>query len=325
MTYREFIDGIIKERGQWNIPSGEYFEVHHIVPRCLGGDGEIRKGRNPNKHPNLIFLYAREHFIAHKLLALENPTNSSLVFAWSMMAFPKGKTRRNFEITPEEYEELKSLMARNLKETSYFSNNPPWNKGRRRVYSEDTLEKMRKPRLSSRGRRLSEETKEKMSASWHLRSLENYGKNRGKICITNGTVNRYIDKNDEIPDGFYLGGAKIEDTSNRKRAWTPERRLAYSERNRGANNPNYGNGEKMAGGNNSTAIYIYVFEGNEYLCRKDLLTELKKRWNDISPSAIRRIMSGKYTDRIRKKFNYIIENLSWRLKDENKVSKIGNS
>ena len=53
-TYKEFIAEIVNTRGQWNIPEGEYFEVHHIIPRCLGGDGEIRKGRKYQKHPNLI-------------------------------------------------------------------------------------------------------------------------------------------------------------------------------------------------------------------------------------------------------------------------------
>lgn len=34
MTYSEFIQSIINTRGQWNIPDGEYFENHHITPRC---------------------------------------------------------------------------------------------------------------------------------------------------------------------------------------------------------------------------------------------------------------------------------------------------
>ena len=37
--YKEFIENIIATRGQWNIPQGEYFEAHHIVPKCLGGNG----------------------------------------------------------------------------------------------------------------------------------------------------------------------------------------------------------------------------------------------------------------------------------------------
>lgn len=39
--------------------TGNYFEKHHIIPRCLGGD---------NTKNNLILLTAREHFICHILL-----------------------------------------------------------------------------------------------------------------------------------------------------------------------------------------------------------------------------------------------------------------
>ena len=97
--YKEFIDNIICTRGQWGIPNGEYMEAHHIVPKCMGGKGSAKIKGKPSKHPNIIWLYAEEHFIAHKLLAIENPNNSKLVYAWSMMAFPKGKTKRDFEIS----------------------------------------------------------------------------------------------------------------------------------------------------------------------------------------------------------------------------------
>lgn len=109
MTYNEFIQNIINTRGQWNIPEGEYYEMHHILPRCLGGDCDYPKYghfRKRSHHKNCIWLYAREHYIAHKLLAIENPNNQKLVNAWSMMAFPKGCTKRNFELSPEEYEAI---------------------------------------------------------------------------------------------------------------------------------------------------------------------------------------------------------------------------
>lgn len=50
---------------------------------CLGGEGDFKNGhfkRNSN-HQNCIWLTAQEHFIAHKLLAKENPTNYQLVLA----------------------------------------------------------------------------------------------------------------------------------------------------------------------------------------------------------------------------------------------------
>jgi hypothetical protein len=70
----------------------------------------------------------------------------------------------------------------------------------------------------------------------------------------------------------------------------------------------------MAGGNNSHAVYVYTFEGIDYQCRDDLIKVLKMRWEDISESAIRRIQKGKYTKRISRKYQYIIDNLTWRLK-----------
>ena len=63
MTYNEFIDKIINERGRFNC-GNEYHERHHIIPKCLGGT---------NNKDNLIDLYAKEHFEAHRLLSLENP------------------------------------------------------------------------------------------------------------------------------------------------------------------------------------------------------------------------------------------------------------
>lgn len=62
MTYKEFIDNILEERGRFSCGE-EYHERHHILPK--------RKGGTDNKE-NLIDLFAKEHFIAHKLLAEEN-------------------------------------------------------------------------------------------------------------------------------------------------------------------------------------------------------------------------------------------------------------
>ena len=76
MNYKDFIDDIINTRGRYGCGE-EYHERHHIVPRCIGGTDEKE---------NLIDLYAREHFIAHKLLAKENPHNQSLQCAWWMMS-----------------------------------------------------------------------------------------------------------------------------------------------------------------------------------------------------------------------------------------------
>ena len=118
-TYENFINSILETRGRFACGE-EYHERHHIIPRCLDGT---------NDEGNLIDLYAREHFIAHKLLAQENPDNDGLVYAWSCMAFVKGKNQKRYELTPEEYEEVRRAISKIMSE---------------RIISEETLENMRK-------------------------------------------------------------------------------------------------------------------------------------------------------------------------------------
>lgn len=89
ITYEEFIQNILNTRGRFGCGK-EYHERHHIKPRCIGGTDE---------EENLIDLYASEHFKAHKLLALENLDNKSLVYAYWMMAHI-GRV----EVSAEEYE-----------------------------------------------------------------------------------------------------------------------------------------------------------------------------------------------------------------------------
>lgn len=113
MNYNEFINNILETRGRFSC-GDEYHERHHIIPRCMGGT---------DNDENLIDLFAREHFEAHRLLALENPENSSLVYAWWMMAHVKDKNQKRVEISAEEYEEVKRKYVDTIK------GRPAWNKG----------------------------------------------------------------------------------------------------------------------------------------------------------------------------------------------------
>ena len=99
-SYQDFIDNIIKIRGRFSCGE-EYHERHHIVPKCMNGTDD---------EENLIDLFAREHFEAHRLLAQENSDNYKLVYAWTMMAWTK-KGDRNCEVTAEEYEEARKAMS----------------------------------------------------------------------------------------------------------------------------------------------------------------------------------------------------------------------
>lgn len=98
MTYDKFIQNILNTRGRFACLDG-YHERHHIIPKCMNGS---------NSRDNLIDLYAREHFIAHKLLAEENPQNYQLKYAYWNMCQCTGRDGQDKYIpTPEEYEEAR--------------------------------------------------------------------------------------------------------------------------------------------------------------------------------------------------------------------------
>lgn len=60
MTYSAVYCALITKRLQNPLPEDEYGEVHHIIPKSEGGT---------NDKDNLVRLSAREHYIAHLLLA----------------------------------------------------------------------------------------------------------------------------------------------------------------------------------------------------------------------------------------------------------------
>lgn len=102
ITYEDFINNILNSRGRNGIPTSEYYEKHHIIPKCCGGDNSI---------DNLIDLFAEEHYIAHKLLAEENPDNDKLQYAWWQMcvAIVYG---RNYRVSAEDYAEAKKRQSK---------------------------------------------------------------------------------------------------------------------------------------------------------------------------------------------------------------------
>lgn len=165
ITYEEFINNILETRGRFGC-GDEYHEEHHIKPRCMGGD---------NNQDNLIDLFAREHFIAHKLLAKENPENDSLNFAWTCMAFLKNDHHKRYELTPEEYEEAKKKLRKIIAKANA-----------RRVWSEESKQKLSNTISGENhpwfGRHHSEESRIKMSkAQKELQAGEN--NSRASIMI----------------------------------------------------------------------------------------------------------------------------------------------
>ena len=82
----------------------DYYELHHIIPKCLGGT---------NSADNLVLLTAREHYIAHLLLYAHYKSIGGVEFRKisfalvAMSGFNKKQTRykwssRQYEIIKED-------------------------------------------------------------------------------------------------------------------------------------------------------------------------------------------------------------------------------
>lgn len=234
MTYNEFIQNIIDTRGRFGIPDDEYKERHHIIPKCIGGS---------NDEDNLIDLYAKEHFIAHKLLAEENKDDISLVCAYSMMAFSKSKTQTRYELTPDEYEEarifcniVQSILKKGVssrgsgwhhtKETrkklsESHKGISPWNKGKKQKSASDETKKKQsdsakrlwkddeyrtKVISSMTGKKRSDKTKQK-----HREDAKGNTNVRGYHWYNNG-VNLVRALN--CPDGYTKGVGNLRKNKN---------------------------------------------------------------------------------------------------------------
>jgi len=74
MNYQRIYDSLITRAVGRNVDN--YHEVHHIVPRCLGGNDIA---------DNLVKLTPEEHYVAHQLLAKMHPGNQRLTYAAVMM------------------------------------------------------------------------------------------------------------------------------------------------------------------------------------------------------------------------------------------------
>ena len=77
MNYSKIYKSIIKNAQKRKPITGSFYEVHHIIPRSMGGS---------NSKDNLVKLTPREHFIAHRLLTKMYPTNAGMRIAVFLMA-----------------------------------------------------------------------------------------------------------------------------------------------------------------------------------------------------------------------------------------------
>lgn len=108
MNYQLIHDAIIERAKNREIIDSEYFEIHHILPKSMGGSDD---------QSNLVKLSAKEHYVIHHLL-YKIHRNSKMALAWHMMTATNDVHERKYTITAIQYEQIKKhyqLQPRELR------------------------------------------------------------------------------------------------------------------------------------------------------------------------------------------------------------------
>jgi len=90
--------------GKFRIKTNNYYEKHHIIPKCLGGD---------NKKNNIVLLTAKEHYLVHYILIKIYPENEKLIYAFWMMC--NGSKTGRFIPSSKSYDHAKKLFSKNMR------------------------------------------------------------------------------------------------------------------------------------------------------------------------------------------------------------------
>jgi hypothetical protein len=198
MNYEKMYQQLITARRNNGIPIG-YTEVHHILPRSFGGS---------NEGENLVEFTAREHFVAHRLLAKIYPESGMVHAAFKMACV--NLTMKRFRVTSRIYEQLRIAHAHRVS-TDPVSKLKKSIAGKGKKQSADHIAARTASRLEN-GPWLSEETKIKIGDG-----------NRGKIGPWAGKV---------IPKEMIEKRTKTRKDSGTYN-WTEQQKIAQSVRQLG--------------------------------------------------------------------------------------------
>ena len=99
MNYKKIYDTLCERGKERNTDEDEYYEIHHIIPKCMGGT---------NDKTNLTHLTYREHFLCHWLLHRIYPSHKKLQYAFHVMTLDKyGHRVSSYTPSSRQLEETK--------------------------------------------------------------------------------------------------------------------------------------------------------------------------------------------------------------------------
>lgn len=190
-----------------------YGEVHHIIPKCIGGT---------NDSSNKIKLTAREHFIVHRLL-IKIYDNKKLKYAlWAMCNQVNHKNQKRNIICSHEYEHIKTLFSKSISGDNHWAKSPEFREKMRLValnrppVSDETRLKLS---VALKGIKKTGSWKEKIGkGNKGKKRTEDYKKeasNRTKLLYESGWKNPMQDVIREKTPCIYC--CKLVDVANMKR------------------------------------------------------------------------------------------------------------
>lgn len=211
MNYIKHYDNLISRAIARKV-SG-YCEIHHIVPRCMGGTDDAN---------NLVKLTASEHFIAHLLLHRAYPNIEGLVVAVFLMSQNRRYSNKQYARLRERYAEVRRIQMLGERNTMF---------GKR--HTEETRQKISK---ANTGKIRSTEHKEAIAIAQtgKIMSLST------RKLISDAHTGRLVSQSTKDKLSKALHGKIRNYESIAKQRIT----------NTGSGNPNFGNGQAVTGAKN---------------------------------------------------------------------------
>jgi hypothetical protein len=178
MDYRKHYQNLIATRKRRQLQEGEYYERHHIIPKCMNGN---------NDKNNLVVLTAKEHYIAHWLLVKIYPENWKLKFAFYKMS--KTNSKQSRIISSSQYQRSKKYYSEGCRQRMI-----EWNPGK----SENSRRKASQRMSSAENPMIKYPEKNPFLGKSYV---------AGRKFYNNGVKNLYLKPGDPIPEGYVLGMA----------------------------------------------------------------------------------------------------------------------
>ncbi|NDC22765.1 MAG: hypothetical protein EBZ49_01360 [Proteobacteria bacterium] len=145
MNYKKIYDSLIVKAKLENRKKyrGVFYEAHHIIPKCMGGEGRAFDWRT---HENIVLLTAKEHLLAHLLLCEIYPNSKPLKYAlFSMVSYKNKGRKNNLKVSIRQYERIREEFSKINSEAK------KGNKNRSGIgFSEDAINKIRLAQLGTK-------------------------------------------------------------------------------------------------------------------------------------------------------------------------------